>query len=98
MGGPEKFEVIRDSKFQIPDQLIDLGSEIWNPEFYGVIMPNPKRRHSKSRTRQRRAHDALKTPQYYIDKDSGEAKVPHRIDAKTGTYKGRQIIDVKESE
>ncbi len=61
-------------------------------------MPNPKRRHSKSRTRQRRAHDALKTPQYYIDKDSGEPKVPHRIDSRTGTYKGRQIIDVKESE
>jgi large subunit ribosomal protein L32 len=61
-------------------------------------MPNPKRRHSKSRTRQRRAHDALNVPQYYIDKDSGEAKVPHRIDAKTGTYKGRQIIDTKDSE
>lgn len=61
-------------------------------------MPNPKRRHSHSRTRQRRAHDALKTPQFYLDKDSGEAKVPHRVDAKTGIYKGRQIIDVKESE
>jgi len=61
-------------------------------------MPNPKRRHSKSRTRQRRAHDALKPPQYYLDKDTGEAKVPHRIDPKTGTYKGRQILDVKESE
>ncbi|MEO8573868.1 MAG: 50S ribosomal protein L32 [Pyrinomonadaceae bacterium] len=61
-------------------------------------MPNPKRRHSKSRTRQRRAHDALKTPQFYLDKDSGEPKVPHRVDAKTGIYKGRQIIDVKESE
>ena len=61
-------------------------------------MPNPKRRHSHSRTRQRRAHDALKTPQFYLDKDSGEAKQSHRIDPKTGMYKGRQIIDVKESE
>jgi large subunit ribosomal protein L32 len=61
-------------------------------------MPNPKRRHSKSRTRQRRAHDALAVPQFYIDKDSGEAKVPHRIDAKTGMYKGRQIIDTKTEE
>ena len=58
-------------------------------------MPNPKRRHSKARTRQRRAHDALTTPQFYNDKDTGEAKVPHRIDLKTGIYKGRQIIDVK---
>ena len=62
------------------------------------IMPNPKRRHSKARTRERRAHDALSVPQFYIDKNSGEAKIPHRIDAKTGTYKGRQIIDVKGSE
>ena len=61
-------------------------------------MPNPKRRHSKSRTRQRRAHDALKTPQFYADKDSGEAKLPHRVDLKTGMYKGRQIIDVKSDE
>ena len=61
-------------------------------------MPNPKRRHSKSRTRTRRAHDALKTPQFYTDKDSGEAKMPHRVDTKTGNYKGRHIIDVKETE
>lgn len=61
-------------------------------------MPNPKRRHSKSRTRQRRAHDALNVPQFYIDKETGEAKVPHRIDIKTGIYKGRQIIDTKETE
>ncbi len=61
-------------------------------------MPNPKRRHSKSRTRQRRAHDALTAPQFYLDKDTGEPKRPHRIDAETGIYKGRQILDVKESE
>ena len=61
-------------------------------------MPNPKRRHSKARTRERRAHDALTAPQFYLDKNTGEAKVPHRIDAKTGTYKGRQIIVVKDAE
>ena len=61
-------------------------------------MPNPKRRHSKARTRQRRAHDALETPQYVVDKDTGEARLPHRIDPKTGMYKGRQIIDVKDTD
>jgi large subunit ribosomal protein L32 len=61
-------------------------------------MPNPKRRHSHARTRTRRAHDALTPTQYYLDKDTGEAKVPHRIDAKTGMFKGRKIIDVKETE
>lgn len=61
-------------------------------------MPNPKRRQSHARTRKRRAHDALKMPQFYIDKETGEALKPHRIDPATGMYKGRQIIEVKESE
>ena len=61
-------------------------------------MPNPKRRHSKARTRTRRAHDALTIPQFYVDQNTGEAKVPHRIDPKTGEYKGRKILDVKEKE
>lgn len=61
-------------------------------------MPNPKRRHSKARTRTRRAHDALTPTQYYVDKNTGEPKRPHRIDPETGTYKGRQIIDKKGSE
>ena len=68
------------------------------PKVFEVIMPNPKRRHSHARTRTRRAHDALKTPQFYLDKDTGEAKQPHRIDAKTGAYKGRQITEVKDTE
>jgi large subunit ribosomal protein L32 len=61
-------------------------------------MPNPKRRHSHARTRTRRAHHALPVPQFFIDKETGEAKVPHRVDAETGTYKGRQILEVKEKE
>ena len=61
-------------------------------------MPNPKRRHSKTRTRTRRAHDALQVPQFYIDKESGEPQVPHRVNSETGVYKGRQILVVKEKE
>lgn len=38
----------------------------------------------------------MNIPQFYLDKDTGEPKKPHRIDPKTGMYKGRQIIDVKE--
>lgn len=59
-------------------------------------MPNPKRRHSKERTRTRRAHHALDIPQFYLDKETGEAKKPHRIDPETGEYKGRKVIAVKE--
>jgi large subunit ribosomal protein L32 len=58
-------------------------------------MPNPKRKHSKSRVRTKRAHDALKVPQFYIDKDTGEPVRPHRINLKTGTYKGRKVLEVK---
>jgi large subunit ribosomal protein L32 len=61
-------------------------------------MPNPKRRHSHSRTRTRRAHDAIETPQYMIDKDSGEPTQPHRVNLKTGMFKGRQVIKVREKE
>lgn len=93
MGGSEKFEIIPDSRFQIDLPIWNLECGIWN-----LIMPNPKRRHSHARTRERRAHDALTVPQFYLDKDTGEAKVPHRIDPKTGMYKGRQIIDVKDKE
>ena len=59
-------------------------------------MPNPKRRHSKSRTSQRRAHDALTAPKYFIDQATGEPAQPHRINPKTGVYKGRQILKAKE--
>ncbi len=59
-------------------------------------MPNPKRRHSKSRTRKRRSHDFLEVPQFYLDKDTGEPLQPHLINPKTGMYKGRKILDVKE--
>ena len=61
-------------------------------------MPNPKGRHSKSRRGNRRAHDHLKPPQYYIDEATGEAMKPHRINPVTGMYKGRQILVVKETE
>lgn len=61
-------------------------------------MPNPKRRHSKTRTRTRRAHDALSIPQFYLDKETGEPQQPHRVNPKTGMYKGRQVLEVKDTE
>lgn len=59
-------------------------------------MPNPKRRHSHARTRERRAHDALDSPLYFTDKETGEAYMPHRLDPKTGMFKGRQVLVMKE--
>ena len=47
-------------------------------------MPNPKRRHSKSRTRQRRAHDALRAPQTVPCENCQEPRAPHRVCEKCG--------------
>jgi large subunit ribosomal protein L32 len=44
----------------------------------------------------RRAHDALDAPAYVEDKDSGELRRPHHIDLKSGRYRGRQVITVKD--
>lgn len=59
-------------------------------------MPNPKRRHSKSRTRQRRAHDALRAPQPIVCPQCQEPTMPHRVCAKCGFYKGRQVMTAKQ--
>jgi large subunit ribosomal protein L32 len=64
---------------------------------YGVIMPNPKRRHSKARTRKRRAHDALRQPQTSICPNCQEPRMPHRVCPKCGFYKGREVVHVEES-
>jgi large subunit ribosomal protein L32 len=44
----------------------------------------------------RRAHDALKSPSYVEDQDSGELRRPHHIDLKSGMYRGRQILEPKD--
>jgi large subunit ribosomal protein L32 len=59
-------------------------------------MPNPKRRHSKARTRSRRAHDFLKLKSLSTCPQCQEAKEPHRVCAKCGYYKGREVIAVKD--
>ncbi len=60
-------------------------------------MPNPKRRHSKARTAKRRAHDALTRTGLSECPSCHEPKLPHRVCPKCGSYKGRDVIEVKES-
>ncbi|MGH9580858.1 MAG: 50S ribosomal protein L32, partial [Terriglobales bacterium] len=62
-----------------------------NEEF----MPNPKRRHSRSRTGKRRAHDALVARSLSECPNCHERKLPHRVCPKCGYYKGREVMDVK---
>jgi len=54
-------------------------------------MALPKRRHSHSRTRTRRAHDALTAPGVNVCGECGEPKLPHRLCGNCGTYKGRKV-------
>jgi len=60
-------------------------------------MPNPKRRHSKARTSKRRAHDYLTTASVSECPNCHERKLPHRACPKCGYYKGREVLEVKES-
>ncbi len=55
-------------------------------------MPNPKRRHSKSRSRKRRTHDALKRINVVACQNCGSMKLPHRVCASCGFYDGRIVI------
>lgn len=61
-------------------------------------MPNPKRKHSKSRTGKRRAHDHLKPPSISNCPNCGEPRLSHRVCPKCGTYRGRVVIEPKEEE
>ena len=60
-------------------------------------MAVPKRKQSPSRTGMRRAQNMkLSSKNIVEDKKSGEFRLPHHLDLKTGMYRGRQILDPKE--
>ena len=58
-------------------------------------MAVPKRKTSKSRRDMRRSHHKISSINIIEDKKSGEFRLSHHIDLKTGFYNGRQIIDPK---
>lgn len=55
-------------------------------------MAVPKKKKSKSRTRQGRAHLAIGKVNVVIDKKTGEYRLPHRLDPSNGEYNNRAII------
>ena len=60
-------------------------------------MAVPKRKQSPSRTGMRRAQNMkFKATNIVEDKKSGEYRLPHHLDLKTGMYRGRQVLDPKE--
>ena len=59
-------------------------------------MAVPKRKTTRSRAGKRRSHLKFSIKNVIEDKKSGEYRLPHHVDLKTGFYKGRQILDSKE--
>ena len=59
-------------------------------------MAVPKRKTSPSRTGKRRSHIKFSIKNVIEDKKSGEYRLSHHLDLKTGTYRGRQVLDPKE--
>jgi large subunit ribosomal protein L32 len=54
-------------------------------------MPNPKRRHSKTRTAKRRTHDALSAATTGQCPKCKELTAPHRVCWNCGYYRDRQV-------
>lgn len=52
-------------------------------------------RHTSSHTKNRRSHHALKNQKLVKDKESGNLRLPHRLDEATGMYRGKQIAPAK---
>lgn len=59
-------------------------------------MPNPKRRHSKSRRDKRRTHKHLAAPNLMACPQCQEVKRPHHACMSCGTYNGREVIAVQQ--
>ncbi len=53
-------------------------------------------RHTRSHTRNRRSHHAITAASVVADKESGNLRLPHRLDETTGMYRGKQIVAKKE--
>ena len=56
-------------------------------------MAVPKRKTSKSRRNKRRSHHRVKSVNILEDKKSGEYRLSHHVDLKTGYYNGRQVLE-----
>lgn len=60
-------------------------------------MPNPVKRHSKSRRDMRRAHDFLKPASLSLCPQCQQPKLPHRVCPTCGTYKGREVVSLEKT-
>ena len=61
-------------------------------------MAVPKKKTSTSKRNMRRSHDALSRVNVIIDKDTGEYRRPHHMDASSGSYNDKQVVVEKASD
>ena len=57
-------------------------------------MAVPKRKTSVKKKRMRRSHHKLSSANIIEKKKSGEYKLSHHIDLKSGYYNGKKILDI----
>jgi|TARA_B110000914_G_scaffold209234_1_gene207387 large subunit ribosomal protein L32 len=57
-------------------------------------MAVPKRKTTPSKRNMRRSHHRVKPTNIIEDKKSGEYRLSHHLDLKTGFYNGKKILDV----
>ena len=57
-------------------------------------MAVPKRKTTPSKRNRRRSHHRVKSINIAEDKKSGEYRLSHHVDLKTGFYNGKKILDV----
>ena len=58
-------------------------------------MAVPKRKTSKARRNKRRSHHKILPANIIEDKKSGEFRLSHHIDLKSGIYNGKQVLEPK---
>ncbi len=51
-------------------------------------------RHTRAHTGNRRSHHALKGSTFTTDTDTKSVHLRHRLDPKTGMYRGRKILNL----
>ncbi|HLF17584.1 MAG TPA: 50S ribosomal protein L32 [Candidatus Omnitrophota bacterium] len=61
-------------------------------------MPNPKRQHSKRRSRLRRTHWKLRVASFSPCSHCGKPVIPHRVCPFCGFYKGKLIVEIKQKQ
>ena len=57
-------------------------------------MAVPKRKTSVSKKKMRRSHQRILGANVIEDKKSGEYKLSHHVDLKSGYYNGKKILDI----